>query len=101
MLVIFQFNLTSFKHYANMPMQFAAIFKAAVKMIIVGTHSDCISEVVLTSTHILCFGGKNNVYPGRPQKVGFVFRFNVPVNNFSVMSGQSQCFLCVSSTFGE
>ena len=31
----------------------------------------------------------------------FVLRFNVPVNNFSVMSGQSHRFLGITSTFGE
>ena len=29
----------------------------------------------------------------------FVLRFNVPVNNFSVMSGRSHCFLSITSTF--
>ena len=28
----------------------------------------------------------------------FVLRLNVPVNNFSVMSGRSQCFLGLTST---
>ena len=31
----------------------------------------------------------------------FVFRLNVPVNNFSVMSGRSHRFLGITSTFGE
>ena len=30
----------------------------------------------------------------------FVLRLNVPVNNFSVMSGWSQCFLGLTSTVG-
>ena len=31
----------------------------------------------------------------------FVLRFNVPVNNFSVMSGRSHYFMGITSTFGE
>ena len=31
----------------------------------------------------------------------FLFLFNVPVNNFSVMLRQSHLFLGVTSTFGE
>ena len=31
----------------------------------------------------------------------YVLRFNVPVNNFSVMSGRSHRFLDITSTFGE
>ena len=31
----------------------------------------------------------------------FMLRFNVPVNNFSVMSGQSHGFLGITSTFRE
>ena len=31
----------------------------------------------------------------------FVLRFNVQVNKFSVMLGQSPHFLCITSTFGE
>ena len=31
----------------------------------------------------------------------FVLRLNVPVNNFSVMSGRSQLFLGLSSTVGS
>ena len=31
----------------------------------------------------------------------FVLRFNVPVNNFSVMSGRSQRFLGLTSTVGS
>ena len=35
-------------------------------------------------------------------KVCFVlFLLNVPVNNFSVMSGRSNCFLGITSTFGR
>ena len=30
-----------------------------------------------------------------------LLRFNVPVNNFSVMSGRSHRFLCITSTFWE
>ena len=30
-----------------------------------------------------------------------MLRFNVPVNNFSVMSGLSHCFLGITSTFWE
>ena len=30
----------------------------------------------------------------------FVLRFNIPVNNFSVMSGQSHCLLVITSTLG-
>ena len=29
------------------------------------------------------------------------FRFNVPVNNFLVMSGQSHCFMGVTVLFGK
>ena len=31
----------------------------------------------------------------------FVLRLNIPVNNFSVMSGQSQRFLGLTSTVGS
>ena len=31
----------------------------------------------------------------------FVLRLNIPVNNFSVMSGQSQGFLGLTSTVGS
>ena len=31
----------------------------------------------------------------------FVFRLNIPVNNFSVMWGRSQCFLGLTSTVGS
>ena len=37
----------------------------------------------------------------QPLFVLFVLRLNVPVNNFSVMSGQCHRFLGITSTFGE
>ena len=37
----------------------------------------------------------------KPKLFLFVLRINVPVNNFSVMSGQSQLFLGLTSTVGS
>ena len=34
----------------------------------------------------------------RGENCSFVLRLNVPVNNFSVMSGRSKCFLGLTST---
>ena len=33
--------------------------------------------------------------------LNFLLRFNVPVSNFSVISGRSHCCLVISSAFGE
>ena len=49
---------------------------------------------------LMCLAQEHNQAP-----VGIIclieLRFNIPVNNFSVMLGQSHCFLEVNQYFGE
>ena len=42
-----------------------------------------------------------DINPNEVQILFFLFLFNVPVNNFSVMLRQSHLFLGITSTFGE
>ena len=46
-------------------------------------------------------GGGRSISDKRQYVCLFVLRLNVPVNNFSVMSGQSQLFLGLTSTVGS
>ena len=73
-LIVFRTGLPLVCHYANMSVQYTAIFHGCkndnfqmiflifflflLKTKIVGTRSNRLSKAVLTSTHNLCFGAK-------------------------------------------
>ena len=48
----------------------------------------------------LCVGNLEDKFSDEVAHL-FVLRLNAPVNNLSVMSGWSQCFLCLTSSVGS
>ena len=59
--------------------------------VLITGHKNGIAKVILTCTRKQCF--EQNYFVCL-----FVLRFNVPVNNVSVMSGWSHSFLVLTST---